>query len=255
MNVRWAKQQQEIDQVSQHDPLGFESIQLPVDAVMKGEESDFLREKEILLSKGVSFEVFESPLPAGIQVTEQGFNMYSWTEYLHTAIRRIAELGCKVLVWNDGKTRILPFEGEKSSSREQFQQFVFLLCDISKQYNITVCLEPLSERRTNYLNSLEEATKCFTAIGSSNLSLTIGLRSLVELSINFTDLLSYKDAIAHIHVENPINALEMKSPCSTDGYDYAPFFSALRELQFSGVLSLPPDANGATLQYCKEFLE
>ena len=255
MNVRWAKRLRETVEVRQEDLEGFECIQLPVDAVMEREESAFLREKETLLSQGVSFEVFESPLPRGVQVTERGFNMYSWTEYLHTAIRRIAALGCKVLVWGDGRSRILPIEGEVSTLKEQFYQLVFLLCKISERYNITICLEPLSDRRTNFLNSLQETVDCFSLIGSPNLSLAIGLRSLVELSVNFTDLLIYKDSIAHIHVENPTQAHEMTSPRLTDGYDYSPFFNAVREIQYSGVLSLPSDADETALLYCKKLWE
>ena len=193
MNVRWAKRLQRTEDIKREELEGFDGVQLPVEAVMNQEDSAFLEKKNTLLSQGFSFEVFESPLPAGIQVTERGFNTYFWTEYLHTAVRRIAELGCKVIVWSDGRARILPLEGEVSTLKEQFYQFVFLLCDISKQYDITVCLEPLSERRTNFLNSLQETVECFSVIGSPNLALTIGLRSLVELSVDFKDLMAYKD--------------------------------------------------------------
>ena len=94
---------------------------------------------------------------------------------------------------------------------------------------------------------------CFSLIGSPNLALTIGLRSLVELSVDFADLLSYKDSIAHIHVENPTQSHEMTSPRVTDGYNYAPFFSAVRDMQYAGVLSLPPDADETALLYCKKL--
>ena len=253
MSVRWAKQLREIVEVGQADFEGFDCIQLPVDAVMQQEESAFLRDKDTLLSQGVAFEVFEFPLPRGIQVTERGFNMYSWTEYLHTAVRRIAELGCKALVWSDGRSRVLPLEGEASTLKEQFYQLVFLLCEIAERYDITVCLEPLSDRRTNFLNSLQETIDCFSVIGSPNLSLTIGLRSLVELSVNVADLRIYKDSIAHIHIENPDHSHEITSPRVTDDYDYAAFFKAVREIHYAGVLSLPYDADETALLYCKKL--
>ncbi len=253
MSVRWTKQLREIGDVGQGDLEGFDGIQLPVAAVMNREESVFRGEKDTLLAQGISFEVFESPLPAGIQVTERGFNTYFWTEYLHTAVRRIAELGCKALVWSDGRSRVLPLEGEASTLKEQFHQLVFLLCDISQRYDITVCLEPLSARRTNFLNSLQETVDCFAMIGSPNLALTIGLRSLVELSVDFTDLPIYKDSIAHIHVENPTQPHELTAPRAADGYDYAPFFKTLRDMQYAGVLSLPPDTDEAALRYCQKL--
>ena len=111
----------------------------------------------------------------------------------------------------------------------------------------------MSERRTNFLNSLQETVECFSVIGSPNLALTIGLRSLVELSVDFEDLITYKDSIAHIHVENPAQPYEMLSPRVADGYGYASFFNAVREMQYSGVLSLPPDADKTALLYCQKL--
>ncbi len=222
---------------------------------MQSKESDFLRVKEALLSQGVSFEVFDSPLPEGLQVTKLGFNLYSWSDYLNTAVERIAELGCKSLVWSDGKSRTLPVEGEKQRFKEQYYKLMHTLCSISEQYSITVCIEPLSQRRTNFLNTLGETMECFSKIGKPNLSLAIGLRNLIEMSVDFKDLMTFKESIGHIHIENPAYPMETKSPRSTDEYDYSPFFNAIREIQYSGVLSLPPDADKVSLQYCKDLLE
>lgn len=253
MNVRWAKQIQKITNINQNELGQFDCLQLPVDAVMGQNESDFLKKRSTLLEQGFCLEVFESPLPAGIQVTEQGFNTYLWTEYLHTALPRIAELGCKTLIWSDGEARILPIEGDVARLKEQFYQFIYLLCDISQRYGITVCLEPLDKQRTNFLNSIKETIDCISSIGSSNLALTIGLRSLVELSIDSKELVTYKNHIAHIHAENPSEAGTILSPRADDSYDYVSFFKTVKDISYSGVISLPSDADKTVLLHCKKL--
>ena len=89
-------------------------------------------------------------------MTENGFNLYVWTEYLKKAVHRLSELGCQKLVWNNGRARVLPMEGDTSEMKGQILQFIHMLCDLSGNYDITILIEPLGTRRTNYLNSMEE---------------------------------------------------------------------------------------------------
>ena len=253
MSIKWAKQLQQIDDIRQGNLEGIESVQLPV-AVLMDKNTDFTQIKETLLSQGVTFDVFNSPLPKGLQVTKLGFNLYSWQDYLNEAVRRVAEMGGKVLVWSDGEDRMLPIEGDRHHFKQQFYRMVYALCNISEQYDITVCLEPLSEERTNFLNSPEEVMQCFSKIGKENLSLSIGLRNLVEMSLNINDLVALKEAIRHIHIENPMFFDETRSPQPTDSFVYTSFFNIIKAMDYSGVISLPSDVDEASLQYCRELL-
>lgn len=89
------------------------------------------------------------PLPADVRVTQKGFNIYVWMEHLKAAVHRMAELGCRKLVWSDGRARVLPVEGATAGFKEQVLQFLYMLCGVAANFDMTVLIEPLGPRRTN----------------------------------------------------------------------------------------------------------
>ncbi len=232
---------------------GFEGVQLPVDVVMERDDADFPAERKRLSAAGLSFEVFEAPLPKGVQVTEQGFNTYYWTEYLGTAVRRISELGCRTLVWGDGRSRLLPVEGDVSTAREHFYQFMFMLCGIAERFGIDVCLEPLGARRTNFINSFEDIRECFSMLDKPNLAVLVSPRDLVELHAGMSEMTDCGQRIGHVHLEHPEIPGSSVPPRSSDRYDYVPFMDALRRMDYDGVVSLPPGSGADSLAYCRRL--
>ncbi|TFG81623.1 MAG: sugar phosphate isomerase/epimerase, partial [Spirochaetales bacterium] len=255
MSIRWAIRIRTLAELDASKSVGFESVQLPVDAVMMRDETSFAAERKRLASTGLSFKAFEAPLPRSVQVTEQGFNTYYWTEYLGTALRRISEIGCRTLTWGNGRSRLLPVEGDISTAREHFYQFMFLLCGIAERFDIRVCLEPLGPRRTNFLNSFEELEECLSLINKPNLAMAISPRDLMELGTDEAALLKYGTMIAHVHMEHPVSPDTSVPPHPSDRYDYLPFLRALVTIGYSGVVALPPGSTKETLSYCMHLME
>ena len=251
MSIRWAKRVRSVSDLDLAREAGFKHVQLPVGSVMEGEDdSAFEEDRRRLLALGLSFETFETPLPKGVRVTEPGFNIYSWTEYLNVAIRRAAALGCRTLLWSEGRARVLPIEGDTAALKETLNQFVYALCGIAERNGIVVCIEPRGPRRTNFLNSIQEVRNFIGLIGKNNLALAISPRDLYETGLDAGELLSNKDLLRHINIEHPAVAETAKAPLPGDGYDYAPFFSVLREADYEGIIALPFDADSVSLDYC-----
>ncbi|GAB4370051.1 MAG: hypothetical protein Kow009_06600 [Spirochaetales bacterium] len=257
--VRWSKQIPDIrfstEQIERALREGFSQVQMPVETVM-GEGGASWKKY------GNVYEVFDSPLPKDVRVTERGFNVYTWTEYMNTALSRLAEMGCRTLVWADGKARLLPVEGETAVLKEQFYQFLFILAGIAERFGITVCLEPLSSKRTNFLNSFPEVLECIGRVDRKNIALSVGLRTLHEIASEeqgsvggsvYEPLFTYRDRIAHVHMEHPKQALQWVAPRPSDGVEYGDFFSALKKSGYTGVITLPPDADAESLAYCKRL--
>ncbi len=254
MSIRWAKRVRSVSELESAREAGFGHVQLPVGAVMEWEDdSAFEQERRRLLATGLSFATFESPLPKGVRVTEPGFNIYSWTEYLNVAIRRAAGLGCGTLVWGEGRARLLPIEGETAALKETLNQFVYALSGIAERNGIVVCVEPLGPRRTNFLNSIREVRDFLGLIGKSNLALAVSPRDLFEMDLDSRELLTNKDLLRHVHIEHPAVAEISKAPRRGDGWDYAPFVSALRDADYEGTIALPFDADSASLAYCADL--
>lgn len=240
MKVKWAKRILSLSDIDTAKNQGFDIAQLPVSTIMNLEDDAFLREKTRLLTSGISFEVFESPLPDGVVATERGFNTYSWIEYLKKAISRIASLGCTTLVWNDAKSRILPEEGEVSILKENFNQFLFMLAEFAEKSGIKVCLEPFGKRRTNFLNSLREVAGVIQSIGKDNLAMTISAIDIAETETSLEELILFRNLILHMYADSPEKNLD--------------YFKMLQNMEFEGIIALPKSADAELLRSYKAAL-
>lgn len=254
MGICWGKMVDELSDVTPAAAAGYRSIQLPVDAVMALSAEQFSRQKDSLAQLSIVPRVCSSPLPSDVQVTEMGFNIYVWTEYLKKACRRLTELGCEKLVWNNGRARVLPWEGDIVGVKEQVLQFLYMLSDVAGEHGITVLVEPLGPLRTNFLNTMAETRDFLERVGKDNLASMISLRELSEIHFTLEEFSSHADLVRHVHLENPAEKTGQRvSPRPDDGIDYRPFLSQLSHIGYSGMVSLPQDATEQTLEYCRRL--
>ncbi|MBF0277978.1 MAG: hypothetical protein HQM13_09315 [SAR324 cluster bacterium] len=254
MSVRWSKTTNDPAGIATAASEGFDGVELTVDYVMSISDEQFILQKNQFLQLNLIPEVCNSILPTDVMVTEKGFNLYVWTEYLKKAIHRLSELNCQKLVWSNGRARVLPWEGDTSEIKGQVLQFLHVLGELSGKHNITILLEPLGPRRTNYLNSMKAIKEFLPLIRDDNISSVISLREMSEIDLLPEQFPEYSELIRHVYLENPQQTEGKRiSPRSDDEYDYRSFFSALKRIQYEGVINLPEDADSDTLQYCRKL--
>ncbi|UCB44866.1 MAG: hypothetical protein JSV25_11705 [Spirochaetota bacterium] len=255
MKLRWGKIVNDLHEIDKAVKEGFDCAQLTIELIMNLSEEDFARKKDFLLKTGLLFEIFSEPLPKDVLVTQKGFNTYVWTVYLKKALQRISELGCRKLCWSNGKARILPEEGEIMDTKEQFMQFLFMLCEMADNYGVNILLEPLGQKQTNFLNTMKEIKDFIPLINQNNLFSMISLYELEYINLEIKSITNYKEIIKHVRVENPLASyLNRTSPRPDDGYNYQPFFQVLRDMEYSEVVTLPEDADREALDYCFRLL-
>ncbi len=254
MGVQWGRMLTDLARLEQAAADGFQFVQPSRDLVGSLGEERFLRLKAAVAERGPPFQVCAVPLPEDVCVTQRGFNLYAWTEHLKRAVQRLAQLGCRKLVWSNGRARLLPVEGELAIVKEQVLQFLFLLCGVASGFGLSVLVEPLGPRRTNFLNSLKEVAAFLPRVRQENLSSLISLRELEQVGLSPADLGKYRTLLAHVQLENP-RAPEGPRLCPRpdDGYDYGPFLQALKAAGYSGDICLPEDADAAGLAYCRRL--
>ncbi len=260
MSIRWGKMISSLEVPGVSGGLkdiaaeGFNRLQPTVDSIMKLDETVFNSLKEQMAHLELSSEVCSAPLPAGAWVTQRGFNMYAWTEYLKKAVQRLAGLGCTKIAWSDGRARVLPLEGDLSGVREQVLQFLYLLCETAGKYGISILVEPLGPRRTNFLNSLEEVGEFLPLVGRDNISSLISFRELSRIGLGTKDLAAYPSLLSHVQMENPTDeGGPRQPPLPDDGVDYRSFLEGLRAAGYDGVITLPETAGRESLSYCRSL--
>lgn len=252
MGVQWGRMVTDLSQADRAAADGFDFVHAAPELVAALEEHEVVRQKQRPRGSALPFAVCGVPLPGGARVTEKGFNLYVWTEHVRHALRRMADLGCRAVAWSDGRARVLPVEGEVAVLKEQVLQFLFMLCEAAEAFGITVLVEPLGPRRTNFLNSMKEIGEFLPRVGKDNLSSMVSLRELVPIGLSPDELPGLRHLIGHVQVENPQTpGGTRRCPRPDDGVDYRPFFAALMGVGYAGTISLPGDADAAGLEYCR----
>jgi len=256
MSVRWGVVVQNVTQVERAVEAGFDCVQTAASFVPGLSDEELTLQQSLIRDRGVPCEVSAVPLPADVRVTERGFNLYAWLEHLKKALGRLSNLGCRKLVWSDGRARLLPLEGDQTGAREQALQFLYVLCEAAREKGMTVLVEPLGSRRTNFLNTLDEIRGILPRIGKENLGAAVSLRELAPIGLPLEALASAAGLIQHVHMENPHASERARvSPRAGDGYEYRPFLYALRSAGYSGVICLPEEADASALTYCRKLWE
>ena len=173
-------------------------------------------------------------------------------EHLKIALQHMAELGCRKLIWSDGRARLLPVEGSTAWCEEQVLQFLYMLCGAAADSDMSVLVEPLGPKRANFLNTMKDSAEFLTRVGKNNLRCAISLRELERIGLSLSALADYRQLIEHVQLDNP-GSYEGAPVCprSTDGYDYRPFIGALKGAGYSPDISLPGDADAEGLAYCR----
>ena len=252
MGVQWGRMVADLEEVERAVSDGFDFVQPVNDFVVDLSDEQLRLQKERIQAGGAPFKVCAVPLPADARVTQKGFNIYVWVEYLKHAANRMAQLGCRKLVWSNGRARVLPVEGAIGEPKEQVRQFLYMLCAVAADFDTTVLVEPLGPRRTNFLNTMKQTADFLSGVTAENLSSLISLRELDQIEVSLSDIRVYRQIIDHVQMDNPSSYDGPRiCPRPEDGYDYSQFIRTLKDAGYSADISLPDDADARSLEYCR----
>ena len=252
MAVQWGKMIADLSQVERAVADGFDFVHPVRDLAHNLGEGEVSRFKARTDEGGIPFRVCALPLPADVRVTQRGFNIYVWVEHLKKAAHRLAQLGCSKLVWSEGRARVLPVEGATAEFKEQARLFLSMLCRATAESGMTVLIEPLGPRRTNFLNTMKETGDFIARGGVDNLLISISLRELQPIALPLSGLSEYSQQIGHVHLDNPdIYEGARVCPSPEDGCDYRPFIRVLKDAGYSAEITLAEDADAERLAYCR----
>ena len=254
MAVQWGKMIADLSQVELAAAEGFDFVQPVRDLALDLGEEEVSKIKARIAGGGLPLRVCALPLPADARVTQKGFNIYVWVEHLKKAANRMAQLGCRKFVWSDGRARLLPVEGATAGFAEQARQFLSMLCRATADFDMSVLIEPLGPKRTNFLNTMKETGDFLSRVGVDNLLISLSLRELEPIGLPSSDLSEYGQQIGHVHFDNPgFYEGARICPAPADRFDYGQFIHALQEAGYAAEITLAQDADADRLAYCREL--
>lgn len=165
------------------------------------------------------------------------FRPESLREYLRKSCGRSGELGIKKIILGNGKARSFVQDSDRQKEHV-FIDLLGMMAGIAAENGQELIPEPLGPKYSNYINTVPEAVEVIKRVGASNLFTMADLRHMLWSKENFSDLVTCKDYIHHVHIDYPVAFPERRYPDINDGYDYGEFFAAMKESGYDSTLTV-----------------
>ncbi len=220
---------------------GFDCAELDFCELTDMSEAEYKVFKEKALASGLGFEVFSGLLPLSERFHTPDFNLNYWLEHTEKGLIRARELGCIMIPFGAGKCRSIPEDCNFSKASETVTHIIHSFSQLMKKYDIQLVIEPLGPPNSNFMNTLPEVNSILSLMNDTNTSSMCDLRHMVKSSEELSDISAYIGIIQHAHIDYP-EGFDRYFPLPDDGYDYMPYFKALKTAGYDKILTVEATA-------------
>jgi len=146
-----------------------------------------------------------------------------------------SDLGGKVLVLGSPKQRSIVEGQTKEGAWKRAVELLSSVLDKASQSSLTICLEPLSPKETDFINTVAEGMQMVRQINHPNLKIHLDVKAMCAEATPVPDIIRSVRAedIGHFHVNDP----NLYGPGMGD-VDYAPIANAIKDIGWDKWLSV-----------------
>lgn len=171
--------------------------------------------------------------------------------YIARGMERMVALGGKLAVLGSGAFRNIPEGYDWELAKRQFVEIVQICADEAKNRDISIAVEPLSLRETNFIHMLAEGAEICREANRENVGLTADFFHMYNNGDAFSDLETYAGMIRHLHIAR--FAPDRGVPRAEDVEDFRPVAERIRKIGYSGALSVEGKMNSEFEEVLQNF--
>jgi len=173
-------------------------------------------------------------IPGDLKITGPDVDFATLEKYVRTASVRAHQAGLKIIVFGSGGARCVPEDFARDRAWEQLVSFGKLAARHAEENGILVVVEPLNSRECNILTGTQESARYVRDVSHPSFRLLVDAYHWAVEKETACDITACGDLISHIHVATPDGR---RAPASEPA-DFSVFFSALKDIQYSGGVSI-----------------
>lgn len=215
---------------------GFDYVELPTGAFIPAEdEAAFAPIKAEILGLGIPAYACNVFIPGTFKITGPTADADRDAVYAYaaTALRRVAEVGVKVMVFGSGGARSIPDGFDRAKALDQLAAFLAHVERESAAAGVTVVIEPLNTKESNVFTSVAESDQFNQARGLDGIYVLADLYHIAQENESFAGTIAANGRLRHVHVAD----VDRKPPGAGVVADYPGFFRALRSIGYAGGVS------------------
>lgn len=216
---------------------GFDYLE-PTVATVMGAEDDaaFAAVRAAIAAAGVPVEAMNVFIPRDMRITGPDADAQRDVVYAYVseAMRRMAAVGVRVVVFGSGGARSIPEGFDRARAEDQLATFLAYLELESATTGVQVVIEPLNTKESNIFTSVAESDQFALARGVPGISVLADLYHMAQEGETYDGMRAAGPRLRHAHVAD----VDRKPPGAGEVADYPGFFRTLRAIGYTGTVSV-----------------
>ena len=173
--------------------------------------------------------------PEGMHLTTGDADVRRRTaEFASHLVRLCAAMGGSVMVWGSPKQRNIPDGDTYEDALKRAVEVLQQVCDVADREGVTIAMEPLTTKETNFLTTAEETIRLIDAVGRKSCALHLDVKAMsAELKPIPHIIHDSRHYLAHFHANDP----NLRGPGFGE-VDFVPIARALKEAAYEKWVSV-----------------
>ena len=215
--------------------LGYDYIELPLAQVMDLSEEKFRGLLSTIRTEGIPMEACNNFFPASVRLTGETARLDKSIEYVKAATERAAAMGAKIVVLGSSGAKNIPPNFPYENARSQLKELLVCIQDIVEPLGITVALEPLNTKESNFITNAGEAMALCRELALDNVKLLVDYYHMRMENEDLSIIQELGNDLRHTHIASKEGRL---FPKPGDHENYGEFFDLLKTIAYDGRISV-----------------
>lgn len=230
------------DQIAAAAQAGYDYIELNLNDVMKMNETQYRTMAADMEAHNIYAEVVCGMLPDGLPIVGEGVSSRDIHHALDLSFDLARALGTELVIFDCPKSRMLPYGFDPAMAWRQLGNFIRILQGYAADFNVQAALLPLRRSAADLMNYVTEATLISAMLRLDRVGVAASRFNMAMEAESLPQLKRTGSLLWHMRFSNPLGN---RPPKDHDGEDYAAAFSALREMDYQGRITMEA--------YCADF--
>ncbi len=177
--------------------------------------------------------------PPGLHMTTPDDAVRGRTvEYLKSLVNFCGDLGGKVMIFGSPKQRNIEPPNTREGARSRLIQGLRDVAPLCQERGVTLCLEALSPKETNIINTIAEACRLVDEVKSKSIDVMLDIKAMASMPEGVVQTIEkFGRRTKHVHANDP----SRHAPGMGDApIDFYPVLCALIDCGYRGWISVEP---------------
>ncbi|MCQ2431632.1 MAG: sugar phosphate isomerase/epimerase [Clostridia bacterium] len=215
--------------------LGYDTAEATVGLVLGLTEEETAHLAEERKAGRFSLEVCNSFIPGDYPVVTDEEGTKKLYAYADRAFARMHALGVKILVFGSGKARSIPENIPYAEGEAKIDAFLAHCNDLCETYGMTLVIEPLNRRETNWVRTVRDGAKVVRRVNLPHIRLLADGFHMACEEEGPEAMAENKDILIHTHLAC---APDRVYPGKTDGKYETAFLKTLHDMDYQGIVTV-----------------